>query len=62
MSFTLRCSDPVVIADETDTVGEVVGQWGRDRANLVRCRDRHAAAVEFYSQRDAALRASADNE
>ena len=55
--LTRPCGDPVRLAEGGLTAGEVAGLWGRDRASLVLCRDRHGALVRYYETRDAALAA-----
>ena len=50
------CARPGEIPAGTATQAQVERLWGRDRANLVSCRARHAAATGYYLNRDARLR------
>jgi len=42
----LPCADPAVLPERSLDTGETVRLWGRDRAALGACRDRHAALAE----------------
>ncbi|WP_441294089.1 hypothetical protein [Aureimonas sp. N4] len=42
-TLLLACADPVALPDRDLTTAETVRLWGRDRAALGECRDRHGA-------------------
>ncbi|WP_062235914.1 Rz1-like lysis system protein LysC [Aureimonas sp. N4] len=42
-TLLLACADPVALPDRDLTTAETVRLWGRDRASLGECRDRHEA-------------------
>jgi hypothetical protein len=49
------CARPVRLGGAALGAGEVERLWGRDRASLVTCGDRHAANVRWRLRRDAGL-------
>ena len=50
------CLGPVRLPRNRDMSREEASRaWGRDRARLVDCGERHDATVQFYQERDAAL-------
>lgn len=50
------CPRPVLLPERTITQSEAEKFWGRDRAALVTCRDRHGALRDYYTGRDSKLR------
>lgn len=56
-ALTAPCPGPAALPARALTQAEVERYWGRDRAGLAVCRDRHSGLVRFYATRDAALRA-----
>lgn len=55
---TLRkaCDDPVKLPPGRMAQSGVEKNWTRDRAALANCKGRHKAVVDFYVNRDKALR------
>ncbi len=56
--FSLRkeCDAPVKLPPGGMTRSGVEKNWTRDRAALANCKGRHKAVVDFYVNRDKALR------
>lgn len=50
-----RCQDPVLLPERELTQQEVEAYWGRDRANLIVCTDRHSGLLRFFTVRDAGI-------
>jgi hypothetical protein len=49
------CARPVKLGAHALGAGDVERLWGRDRASLMTCGDRHAANVRWRLRRDAGL-------
>lgn len=49
------CERPARLPERDLGAGETERLWGRDRAALVECGDRHAANVRWRQKRDAGL-------
>lgn len=49
------CAEPVRTPERKLSNVETERLWGRDRRALVECKGRHAAVVDHYARRDAAL-------
>lgn len=54
-ALTAACAEPVALPRGALAAGPVERLWGSDRAALADCGARHAATVEFFAERDAAL-------
>lgn len=54
-SLTEGCARPVYLGEGDLNQAKVEKLWSTDRANLVRCGDRHSAHVDFIKDRDAKL-------
>lgn len=51
-----RCDDPVLLPGRALNQAEMEALWGRDRAALVVCRERHSGLLRFFERRDVGLR------
>lgn len=53
--LTEGCPRPIELGDAALNQSQVENGWATDRANLVRCGERHEAHVKFIKDRDAKL-------
>ena len=54
--LTEACPDPARLPSGEMTQRDIERYWGKDRASLVECGDRHEALRDYYAERDGALR------
>ncbi|HHN67530.1 MAG TPA: hypothetical protein ENK15_05780 [Thermopetrobacter sp.] len=54
-ALTRPCARPARLPGRALAAAEVERFWGRDRANLIICRRRNGALVDYYRKRDRAL-------
>lgn len=59
-ALTDRCPAPVFLGEDALSQSEVEAFWSIDRANLVRCTDRHSALNTFIQERDNGLASRGD--
>ena len=56
ISLRKECEGPAKLPPGRMTQAGVEKNWTRDRAALAKCKSRHKAVVDFYVNRDRALR------
>lgn len=54
-SLTEDCAKPIDVGVASLNQSQTEGYWSKDRSNLIKCGDRHAAHVDFIEERDSGL-------